>query len=259
MNRQHNLLILEDEQRAGEKLLDLIREAESQADVHWLRSTAEGIDFLKNGAAPDLIFADVELLDGNVFRVFEAVRPACPVIFCTAYDAFYAAAFQANGIAYLLKPYSPAQFRDAWEKYLRLFGKSPEWSLPATFWETIQSLAQKEKPAYKTTFPVKKRDGVFLLKTKDIACFQAQSDFVFAMDRQGGKHILNYSLAAVEALLDPVQFFRINRSEIVQFDSILKYAPFSKNKLAITLSQPPVVLYTASSRTAAFRGWAENR
>ena len=61
------------------------------------------------------------LLDGNVFQVFDLITPSCPIIFCTAYDHFYTHAFQTNGIAYLLKPYSQTQFEEALRKYERLF------------------------------------------------------------------------------------------------------------------------------------------
>lgn len=254
-----NILLLEDEQRAGEKLLDLIREVAPTATVEWIRSVDEGIAFLQTAPQPAVIFADIELLDGAVFRIFETVQPACPIIFCTAYDAYYAAAFQANGIAYLLKPYTNAQFQEAWTKYVSLFEKNQQTAVPPAFWESLQALIPPQKQAYKSTFPVKRREGVFLLKTKDVAYFQAQGDFVIAFDASGGKHLLSYPLAEIESLIDPATFFRINRSEIVHIESILKFTPYSKNKLALTLSAPAATLYTAGSRTPDFRRWIENQ
>ena len=62
---------------------------------------------------PDLIFSDIELLDGNVFVLYEQFRVTCPVIFTTAYDQFLLPAFRGNGIAYLLKPFEYEQFHEA--------------------------------------------------------------------------------------------------------------------------------------------------
>ncbi len=253
-----NILVLEDEQRAGEKLLDIIAQIVPEARVDWKRSVAEGVDFLKSGQ-PDIIFSDIELLDGNAFQVYDEVKPRCPIIFCTAYDKFYVEAFNTNGIAYLLKPYTREQVMEAWEKYRLLFEKETmtEPAISPSLLNEFKSLLNREQQ-YKRTFTVKKRDGVFLLKADEVAYFQAQGDFVEGIDRLGKKHILNYSLTAIEEAIDPRQFFRINRSEIVNMDSILKYDAYTKNRLVITLGRPAINLYTTNSRTPEFRSWVEN-
>lgn len=255
----YQILVLEDEQRAGEKLLDLIDEIAPDAATDWKRSVAEGIDYLQN-QQPDLIFSDIELLDGNSFEIYDTVKPNCPIIFCTAYDKFYVEAFSTNGIAYLLKPYTREQVVEAWNKYQLLFEKETP-SAPAispALLNEFKSMLNRE-PQYKRTFTVKKRDGVFLLKTGEVAYFQAQGDFVEGIDRLGKKHILNYSLSAIEEAIDPRQFFRINRSEIVNIDSILKYDAYTKNRLVISLGRPAVNLFTTNSRTPEFRSWVENQ
>lgn len=253
------ILVLEDEQRAGEKLLDLIAEMAPGARTDWKRSVAEGIAYLQ-AHQPDLIFSDIELLDGNSFEVYDKVNPNCPIIFCTAYDKFYVEAFSTNGIAYLLKPYTREQVIEAWEKYRLLFRQEStlEPAISPALLTQFKSLLNREQQ-YKSTFTVKKRDGVFLLKVDEIAYFQAQGDFVEGIDRLGKKHILNYSLSAIEEAIDPKQFFRINRSEIVSIDSILKYDAYTKNRLVITLGRPAVNLYTTNSRTPEFRSWVESQ
>jgi len=257
LERKLTILVLEDEQRAGEKLLGLLVAVCPDADTTWLRSVRESIAYLRDAVILDLVFADIELLDGNVFSLFESVTPPCPIVFCTAYDSFYVDAFRTNGIAYLLKPYTAEQFDEAWNKYLLLFEKEETVTVPESFVDTIRDLLQNEGKRYKTTFPVKRRDGVFLLKCADIAYFQAQGDFVLAIDQTGTKHILSYSLSEIEEATDPDKFFRINRSEIVNGSSILKFAPYYKNRLAITLARPATVLHTSNSRTPQFRSWIE--
>lgn len=258
MDRQRNILIIEDEQRAGEKLLDLVKEVQTDAKVNWVRSVQDSVDFLRREADNlDIIFSDIELLDGNSFQIFERITPNCPIIFCTAYDQFYVDAFKTNGIAYLLKPYTKEQFGEAWKKYLGLFDQDTGLILSKDLISNVQSLLSKQEQLYKNTFTVKKRSGVYLLKTESIAYFQAQGDFVLAIDKGSTKHILNHSLAAIEEFVDPKKFFKINRSEIVSIDAILKYSPYTKNRLAITLSAPTVDLFTSNSRTPDFRIWLE--
>jgi len=261
MNQQLNVLVLEDEQRAGEKLTDLISEIQPQAKVEWKRSVKEGLKFLKTKNPVQLIFSDIELIDGNAFKIFDSITPNCPIIFCTAYDKFYVNAFQTNGIAYLLKPYTKEQFVEAWKKYELLFESKKEQpvSLSADVLSDLQKLINRDATKYKNTFSVKKKDGVFLLNVESIAYFQAQGDFVIAVDQKQSKHILNYPLKRIEELVDPQYFFRINRSEIINLKSILSFNVYNKNRLAIHLHHMDTVLFTANNRTPRFRVWIEEQ
>ena len=116
------IVIIEDEKIAYEKLVSFVREVVKPDALSWVRSIQEGRTFFETNQVVDVIFSDIELLDGPVFELFKIVTPACPIVFCTAYDQFYVDAFATNGIAYLLKPYSQEQFVEAWNKYLLLFG-----------------------------------------------------------------------------------------------------------------------------------------
>jgi DNA-binding LytR/AlgR family response regulator len=166
-------------------------------------------------------------------------------------------AFQTNGIAYLLKPFSADEFKAAWQKFHLLFQRSSMPNIdPALLQQLAQLVGQDTKPT-KKTFTVKKAQGVYLLQTKAIVYLQAQGDFVLAFDQNGKKHVLNYSLRDLEALLDPHHFFRINRSELVHFPFIQQFEPYIKNRLAIQLRSSPEPLYTSNSRSAAFREWLE--
>ena len=250
------ILVLEDEQRAGEKLIDLIKAYRPSAEISWKRSIEGALQSLNQEKDIQLIFSDIELLDGNVFSMYERIVPPCPIIFCTAYNNYYTDAFQTNGIAYLLKPYTELQFKAAWDKYQHLFQAKqtvPELAPLLSFLKNKP--LTPDLPAYKSTFLVKKKDGIFLLKTDNIAWLQSQGDFVLGHDYNGKKHLINHTLSELEELLNPQQFFRINRSEIIQMDSILKFNPYIKNRLAITLINGLGILYTSNSRAAEFRKW----
>lgn len=52
----------------------------------------------------DVIYCDIRLEDGLCFTVLNANEIEVPIIFTTAYSEFALEAFDANGIAYLLKP-----------------------------------------------------------------------------------------------------------------------------------------------------------
>ncbi|WP_299246426.1 LytTR family DNA-binding domain-containing protein [uncultured Aquimarina sp.] len=249
-----DILILEDEQRAGEKLIDTIKSVTSPATITWKRSIVEAIDFLKTTPSLDIIFSDIELLDGNVFMVYDAIQPDCPIIFCTAYNTFYVNAFNTNGIAYLLKPYTIESFNAAWNKFL-LLCKTKKEAISTNVFDQLKYLLELEKKQYKSTFSIKKRDGVFLLKVAEIMYFQAQGDFVLAIDKNDNKHIINNSLKHIENEIDKNTFFKINRSEIINRNNIIKYNQHIKNRLKITLNNTETTLYTSNSKASEFKNW----
>ncbi len=114
------------------------------------------------------------------------------------------------------------------------------------------------QPEKRSTFSIKKRDGFFLLCIEDIQYFQANGDFVIAVDVENRKHIINERLRTIYQDLDKKDFFQISRSEIVNFNCIKKYSPYIKNRVEIHLKNSEDTLFTTNSRTSDFRVWLEN-
>ena len=105
------VVIIEDEPPAREKLAKFIRRYDSRIEIlAQLESVGATLRYFDERTIPDLVFADIELLDGNVFEAFENRKISCPVIFTTAYDQFLLQAFEGSGIAYLLKPFDFEKF-----------------------------------------------------------------------------------------------------------------------------------------------------
>ncbi|RZK62588.1 MAG: response regulator, partial [Hymenobacter sp.] len=99
------ILLLEDEYPAAERLQRLLAQAAPTARVLAVLDTVAGaLAWLAAHPAPDLILSDVQLADGLSLDVFAQTVVRSPVIFTTAYDQYALRAFQANSIAYLLKP-----------------------------------------------------------------------------------------------------------------------------------------------------------
>ena len=250
-----NILIIEDEQIAGEKLKGYIgKYVSADASVSWVRSVSESYELLSKPNTFDIIFSDIELLDGNVFSVYEKVDVKCPIIFCTAYDKFVMKAFETNGIAYLLKPYNEEQFLDSWKKYQVLFDKK-ENTVSNDILDELKKIVNSAKTDYKTRFTIKKSNGVFLLSVSDIVLIQSHGDFLLAFDNNKNKHVINQSVSNIVEMLDPRKFFQINRSEIVNVDFIQKFETHFKNKLCISMVGLKDLVYTSSSRTPEFRTW----
>ena len=257
-----NILILEDEEPAARQLTQLLAQAGHATAPPVLRSVAKALVWFQANPLPDLILSDIELLDGNVFSLYEQVAITCPIIFTTAYDQYLLAAFRGNGIAYLLKPFTLEQLQAALAKYERLrTSPVPPPAAPSlppdVMRELTQALRQHSQPTYKQRFSVRMRNGLYLLQTADIAYLQADEGITFAVDGVGVRYPLSGTLTELERQLDPSRFGRLNRSELVNIAFIERAEPYFNNRLAVKLRAPNAILITSAAQTPEFRRWLE--
>ena len=251
------VLIIEDEIPARNKLKRFLKELDTKIEIVDEIDTVEAaINFLINKQV-ELIFSDIELLDGNAFEIYNKVSVNCPIIFTTAYNQFWMNAFESNGIDYLLKPFTKERFEKAWDKFLLLRNSSqPE----NTLLRKLQDFLESSRPAtqYKMRFTVHAYHGTYFLDVKDISFFEASEGVVFAYDHLGKKHLLKETtVKEIEVLLSPQEFFRINRSELVNKNYIEKIERFSKNVLQLKVKSCTKLLKTSQGNTVSFREWIE--
>ncbi len=252
------ILILEDEIPAYQKLINCIdRFFDTKISHDWVRSNKEGKQFLAKNEY-DFILSDIQLLDGVSFDLFSEVSIDCPIIFCSAHDEYLFQAFSTNGIAYILKPYSQIDFNKAVEKYQSLFKKGNYKSLNTDTLLNLKSALQEESTSYKKRFVIKKAKGIQLLNVSEINLIEASGDFCIATDTKGKRHSISQTLSAIFQQLNPIKFFKINRSEIVSIDAIENIESHFKNRLLITISKVKEKVMTSTSTTADFRKWLEN-
>jgi DNA-binding LytR/AlgR family response regulator len=138
------LLIIEDEIPARKKLKRFLEELNASVKiVSEIDTVGAAVTFLQSNSV-DLIFSDIELLDGNAFEIYGKVSVSCPIIFTTAYDQFFMKAFESAGIDYLLKPYSNTRFKQAWDKFLLL--RNPEFNNNELLTNLTKLISQKFEP-----------------------------------------------------------------------------------------------------------------
>ncbi|MDP5135829.1 LytTR family DNA-binding domain-containing protein [Rheinheimera baltica] len=241
------VLIIEDEPLAAEKLAAYL--LRHQPDVHiiaQLSSVAQVVDFFSNNtqaASLELIFSDVELTDGQVFTALEQLDLPCPVLFTTAYDQYWMQVFQYQAVDYLLKPFSYPRFAEAMLNFAQLKHK-------------LQQASPVAETSYKKRFLLRKGQSLSLLPVADIGLIRAANGVLLATDKHNTVHILTEShLGEIEGQLDPSEFFRLNRSDIVHISTILQVEPYNKESVAVILSGEKAPIITSKTRTAAFRKW----
>ena len=251
------IVIIEDEIPARKKLRRFIEGSDLDNEIiAELDTVRDSKAFLKIHQ-PDLIFSDIELLDGNSFEIYKEIKVSCPIIFTTAYDQFWMDAFDSNGIAYLLKPFSNGHFQKALDKYVLLMKPQPNLQRPIE--DLIRLINDNlSRNQHKTRLSCIGRQGIYFLETVNIVFIEADEGVLVAQDRKCKRHTLSVStLKELENQLDPIDFFRINRSEIVNKASIENMQRYNKNILAIKVEGRIDYLKTSQNMTAAFGQWVD--
>lgn len=245
------VLIIEDEAINIEIVTDHILRYNSKIEiVASLQSKEELEKWYQTNEQVDLVFSDIELLDGNVFSLLKTNIIKSPIVFTTAYNTFYQDAFDVNGIAYLLKPISYNKFCKAMKKFETLQNKVLDWEKIS---ETIHGLNND----YKERIISKTKTEIKILSTKKVGAILSNSGKCMAIDENGKEHEFRYKLSDLKKELNPKDFFQINRGEIVNINFIEKIEPYFGDRLSISIKNYKQYLITSASATSEFRKWIE--
>lgn len=248
-----NVLIIEDEEPAAERLMDLLLQLDPQIRFsETIVSVKTAVQYLKNAPPIDLIFMDIHLADGSSFDIFSQVDVDIPVIFVTAYDEYALQAFKVNSIEYLLKPVKKDELERALEKWKKLFAKNPA---TPDFNALLISLGKKPQ-AYKKRFLVRYGEHIRAIETDNIAYFYTEEKNNFFRTKDNQNYPCDYQLDKLESLLDPAKFFRINRQFIININAIDQMFSFSKSRVKVVL-KPGTNLDTivSTERSPHFKEW----
>ena len=248
-------VIIEDEMLAAERLQSLIKNYDASINiVAVLESIEESVQWLQAKPHPDLLFVDIQLSDGHSFEIFKKVHLQKPVIFTTAFDNYALDAFQLFSIDYILKPVTAEALGTALNKYKSITGMAA-----ANY--TLLSDAVKENfsTRHKNRFLAKVGQRSFFLQADEVAYFFADNKIVYLVDKEGNRFIINFTLEKLEPLLDPVDFFRINRKMIVHSKAIEQVKPYFINRLKLTLKgiMADEEIIISRERVADFKEWAD--
>ncbi len=247
------LIIVEDEKLAAERLKTLVKEYDPSIEVlACLESVEETVQYLRKHAAPDLLLLDIHLSDGHSFEIFNQVNYAGPVIFTTAYDQYALEAFKIFSIDYILKPVTLEALANALNKLRNLSAGFAA----ADYRQLMPQLTNRD---YKKRFLGKVGQRLFFIDTADIAYFQADNKVVYLIDKEGNRYVVEHTMEKLMAMVNPVEFFRLNRRYIVRINAIQQVKPYFNGRLKLSVkgSQQPDEMVISRERVAEFKEWAE--
>ena len=246
--------ILEDEPLAAEKLERYLQKYSGDIEIlATLPSLKKAIPWINTHKDKvDLFFMDVQLTDGLSFEIFNNIQLKKPIIFTTAFDEFAIDAFKVNSIDYLLKP---VKFTDLTKALQKLDTLKSQYSDTTTLKSMTQMVGKK---AFKNRFLVKVGNHLHSVSTDQIDVFYAEGRDAYLFNQEGKRYIIDYTLETLEEMIDPKNFFRVNRSFLVNINSIQDVLVYSNRRLKLVLNpklEKEVVV--SREKVSEFKKWFE--
>jgi two-component system, LytTR family, response regulator len=226
------VLIVDDEQLARKRIADLLQQ---DSDVQIVGQVGNGTEALQlvQQEAPDLLFLDVQMPEGDGFELLEAVgtetMPA--VILVTAYDKYALRAFDIQAVDYLLKPFSEGRFRQALERAKEQISKTQQASV-ADPRLPVHAGANGKK--YPSRLVIKSGGKVLFIKTSEIDYVEAAGNYLSIVVGKDS-HLIRDTMQNFETRLDPEHFIRIHRSTLVNIDRVRELQPLFGGEYAVLL------------------------
>jgi len=251
------VLVIEDEQPAANRMVELLQAYDKTVEIaEVLDSVKDVVFWFQKNPQPDLVFMDIQLADGLSFDIFQKVNIESPVIFTTAYQEYAIKAFKVNSVDYLLKPIDLSELKSAIDKYKKLFTEKSK--TPVLHNDIIASVRQMLEKPYKNRFIIKIGEHLRPVATSDIHYFFSEAKATNLCTTDARIYIIDYSLDQLMELLDPGQFFRVSRQNIVNRDAIADIVVYSKTRLKIKLITPgQEPLIVSRDKVNKFKEWLD--
>jgi DNA-binding LytR/AlgR family response regulator len=246
------ILIIEDEVHNQRLLQGMLAQIRPQwVVVALIDSVYDAVEWFTSNKA-DLIFMDIQLVDGICFSIFERTSIQSPVIFTTAYDNFAIQAFKVNSIDYLLKPIKDEDLLKAIDKFEQLHVPK---NTTIDYHELLHAIKHGEKK-YRTRFMIQSGLAYTKLLVNEIAYFYSENKITYAVTLNRKEYHVDFTMDSLEEELDPEQFFRTNRHLLVHIDSVVKFEDYYGGKLVLKLSPPFKETITISRlKNSQFKEW----
>lgn len=250
------VLVVEDEKSAAKRIISLLHEVDPQMEVLQVLDTVKKtVEWFMAHPAPDLLFLDIQLADGLSFDIFDKVEISCPVIFTTAYDQYALKAFEVYSLDYLLKPIGREKLIRAIDKYNKIIGHIDK-KLDSTILQNALEMIQGK--SFKERFIVKYGEHIKSIPTDQICCFFSEEKISFLKSYDGRKFVVDYTIEQIESLIDPAQFFRINRKYIINVEAIEDVVIYSNSRLKLIVKHfHDMDMIVAREKVQSFKRWLD--
>jgi DNA-binding LytR/AlgR family response regulator len=234
-------LIVDDEAAARSRLTRMLSKHPEVSIAGEASDGLQAVERIEN-FRPDLVFLDIQMPGLDGFQVIRSISPRVPrplIIFVTGFDRHALEAFEANALAYLLKPVEAEQLAIVLERAAKLCRFE---RLRTEEDRLVAEVARTRTPVLEQIV-ARKRDRFVLLNPDDILYFNAENGLVRAKTATES-YLVNYQLAELEVALAQA-FFRARRSTLVNLRRVKEIRPFFKSSFVLAMSDAAEISVSA--------------
>lgn len=240
-------LIIDDETDARMRLARLLKK---HPEIQVIGEAPDGLEAIEKieELKPDLLFVDVEMPGLNGFEMLRSIPETVPmplVIFVTGYDQHALAAFDANALAYLLKPVEPERLSQAVERAFKISLTAGERESETK--HILEVSHDSAKPLRQVV--CRKQGRAVLIPAEQILWFQTEGGIVRAKTATESFWV-NYQLSELEAGLPQDLFFRARREVLVNMTKVKEIKPYFKSSFLLIMVDPGATEIAVSERQA---------
>lgn len=209
---------------------------------------------------PDVAFLDIRMpgLSGlEVAARLAETRPACRVVFVTAYEEHAVEAFEQAAVDYLLKPVNEARLAKAVERLRATAPRSEatgaNGGLSRAMLEELRRLVGGATATERLRW-VRASVGqsVKMIPVDDVCYFQAADKYTAVFTREG-EHLIRTPLKDLLAELDPDRFRQVHRGTVVNMAQIVSARHDALGRVSLTLRDRPEALPVSRTYAHLFR------
>ena len=240
-------LIADDEAPARAKLRQLLA---AEPDFQVVAEAADGIEAVAaiRQHAPQVVFLDIQMprLDGFGVVAEIGVGSMPLTVFATAYDEHALRAFEVQALDYLLKPFAATRFRRVLERVRGQLSQDAAANLAQRLQHLLDAVAPQ--PRYLQRLQVPAGEGrEVLVPVERIDLIRAERNYL-RLITAGAELQLRGTLSALLERLDPQQFRRINRSEVVRLDAVKELQPWFHGDYRVVLKDGTTLTWSRRYR-----------
>lgn len=239
-------LIVDDEAPARSRLRRLLQPYLDDGTLDTIDEASDGVEALgimDKAEAYHLVFLDVRMPELDGFDVLDRLpprhRPA--VVFTTAYDEYALRAFEANAIDYLLKPIDADRLSESIDRAEELAASRTASQVTddriarlAALLDELDADAIRAPRPFEgeplRLFSVPGRDRLHVISVEDILSVEVHDSItnLYALEPDGTvqRHIVSFTLDALESRLNPHTFMRVHRGAIANLSHVRELIPW---------------------------------
>lgn len=210
-------IVIDDSRLARNELKRLLKDFDTIQITGEASNAMEALEKIEN-EKPDLIFLDIQMPGKDGFELLEDLDYIPEVIFTTAYDEYAIKAFEFNALDYLLKPVQKDRLAGALSKVSEKRER-----------DTAEG---GDRMTSSDQVFVKDGDKCWFVQLSDVRLFEVEGNYTklyFDDQRPMIPRTLNY----LETRLDPKNFFRANRQQIINLNWIERIEPWFSGSIKI--------------------------